>query len=52
MHFTFLNAGIQHIGSTFIEGLSTKPIIDIFIDINNEEDFEKGLRQLHYKISN
>ena len=32
---------IEHIGSTSIEGLSAKPIIDIAVAINNLKDFEK-----------
>lgn len=32
---------IEHIGSTSIEGLSAKPIIDIAVAVNKLEDFEK-----------
>lgn len=32
---------IEHVGSTSIEGLSAKPIIDIAIAVNKLEDFEK-----------
>lgn len=32
---------IEHIGSTSIEGLTAKPIIDIAVGVNNLEDFEK-----------
>lgn len=32
---------IDHVGSTSIEGLSAKPIIDIAIAVNKLEDFEK-----------
>ena len=32
---------IEHVGSTSIEGLSAKPIIDIMVVINKFEDFEK-----------
>ena len=32
---------IEHVGSTSIEGLSAKPIIDIAIALNNLNDFEK-----------
>jgi GrpB-like predicted nucleotidyltransferase (UPF0157 family) len=32
---------IEHIGSTSIEGLSSKPIIDIAVGINNLEEFNK-----------
>lgn len=32
---------IEHIGSTSVEGLSAKPIIDIAVGINSFEDFKK-----------
>jgi GrpB-like predicted nucleotidyltransferase (UPF0157 family) len=32
---------IQHVGSTSIEGLSSKPIIDIALGVNSLEDIEK-----------
>ena len=32
---------IEHIGSTSIEGLSAKPIIDILVSMNNLNDFDK-----------
>lgn len=32
---------IEHIGSTSIEGISAKPIIDIAIGVNKLDDFEK-----------
>ena len=32
---------IEHIGSTSVEGLSSKPIIDIAVGINKLEDFSK-----------
>ena len=32
---------IEHVGSTSIEGISAKPIIDIAIGINKLEDFEQ-----------
>lgn len=32
---------IEHIGSTSIEGLSAKPIIDIAVAVNKLKDFEK-----------
>lgn len=32
---------IEHIGSTSIEGLSAKPIIDIAVGVNKLKDFEK-----------
>lgn len=36
-----LNPRIEHIGSTSIEGLLAKPIIDILIGLENENDLEK-----------
>jgi GrpB-like predicted nucleotidyltransferase (UPF0157 family) len=38
--FNDLIVDIQHIGSTSIEGLSAKPIIDILIVVNNIEDVD------------
>lgn len=32
---------IEHIGSTSVEGLSAKPIIDIAVGVKNFDDFEK-----------
>lgn len=32
---------IEHIGSTSVEGLSAKPIIDIAVGVKNLSDFEK-----------
>ena len=32
---------IQHIGSTSVEGLSAKPVIDIMIGVNSEQDLDK-----------
>ncbi|WES95811.1 GrpB family protein [Chryseobacterium arthrosphaerae] len=37
----FLNPQIEHIGSTSVEGLSAKPIIDIMIGVQNDEDLDK-----------
>lgn len=42
----FINPKIEHIGSTSVEGLSTKPIIDILIGLNNESDLEKTITPL------
>ncbi|WP_051890161.1 GrpB family protein [Chryseobacterium vrystaatense] len=36
-----LNPHIEHIGSTSVEGLSAKPIIDILVGLKNEKDLEK-----------
>lgn len=44
---------IEHIGSTSIEGLSSKPIIDIVVMIENHENanaFADGLAQIGYKF--
>lgn len=46
-----LYARIEHVGSTSVEGLSAKPIIDIDIVIKSSADFEKikdGLSLLGY----
>ncbi|CAH0245204.1 GrpB family protein [Chryseobacterium sp. Bi04] len=37
----FLNPQIEHIGSTSVEGLSAKPVIDIMIGVKNEEELDK-----------
>ncbi|REC43403.1 GrpB family protein [Chryseobacterium pennipullorum] len=37
----FLCPQIEHIGSTSVEGLSAKPIIDIMIGVKDEEDLDK-----------
>lgn len=37
----FLNPHIEHIGSTSVEGLSAKPVIDIMIGVKNEEELDK-----------
>lgn len=45
------NPQIEHIGSTSVEGLSAKPIIDILIGVNNESDLDKTITPLinrHY----
>jgi len=39
--FGDLAISIEHIGSTSIEGLSSKPIIDIAVSVNKLSDFEK-----------
>lgn len=36
----FLEPQIEHIGSTSVEGLSAKPIIDILVGVKNEEDLD------------
>ena len=43
--------GIEHVGSTSVRGLSSKPIIDIDIVIENSQIFSKvcqGLNELGY----
>ena len=43
---------IEHIGSTAVEGLSAKPIIDIAVLIENDEDadsFTNSLSEIGYK---
>ncbi|WP_333596920.1 GrpB family protein [Chryseobacterium flavum] len=37
----FLNPQIEHIGSTSVEGLSAKPIIDIMIGVKDEKELDK-----------
>lgn len=37
----FLNSQIEHIGSTSVEGLSAKPIIDIMIGVKDESELNK-----------
>lgn len=37
----FLNPRIEHIGSTSVEGLSAKPIIDIMIGVKDESELDK-----------
>lgn len=41
-----VNAKIEHVGSTSIEGLSAKPILDIDIIVQNEEDSKKVIELL------
>lgn len=36
-----VHTDIQHIGSTSVEGLSAKPVIDIIIGVNSEDDLDK-----------
>ena len=38
--FSDKHISIEHVGSTSIEGLSAKPIIDIQVSINKFSDFE------------
>lgn len=42
----FLHPNIAHIGSTSIEGLSAKPIIDILVGLAHESDLEKVIKPL------
>lgn len=37
----FLNPRIEHIGSTSVEGLSAKPVIDIMIGVKDEDELNK-----------
>ena len=39
----FINPKIEHIGSTSVDGLSAKPIIDILIGMNDESDLERTI---------
>lgn len=39
--FGTLAINVEHIGSTSVEGLSSKPIIDIAVTLNKLSDFEK-----------
>lgn len=41
-----VNIKIEHVGSTSIEGLSAKPILDIDIIVQNEEDCKKVIKLL------
>lgn len=45
----FINPNIEHIGSTSVEGLSAKPIIDILIGVKNENDLDKTTSPLMNK---
>ncbi|MCJ7933389.1 MAG: GrpB family protein [Chryseobacterium sp.] len=57
-HIGFLNPEIEHIGSTSVEGLSAKPIIDIMVGIPHEKDLDKvppllkGLDYVYYEKYN
>lgn len=42
----FVDPKIEHIGSTSVEGLSAKPIIDILVGVDNESDLEKTIEPL------
>ena len=37
---------IKHIGSTSIQGMSAKPVIDVLVTIEKMEDFEKEVKQM------
>lgn len=37
----FLNPQIEHIGSTSVEGLSAKPVIDIMIGVKDEKELDQ-----------
>lgn len=43
---TLLESQIDHVGSTSIEGLSAKPIIDILVGLNNESQLDKTIKPL------
>lgn len=48
---SFLHPTIEHIGSTSVEGLTAKPIIDIIVGLSSEHDFDKIITPLvdnHY----
>lgn len=42
----FLKPKIEHIGSTSVNGLSAKPIIDILVGLDFESDLDKALEPL------
>ena len=42
----FISPRIEHIGSTSVEGLSAKPIIDILVGLKNDGDLDKTIRPL------
>jgi len=42
----FLNPQIEHIGSTSVDGLSAKPIIDILVGLENGNDLNKTIQPL------
>lgn len=54
----FLDFQVEHIGSTSIEGLSAKPIIDILLGLKDENDLDKTVKPLihkgyiHYELYN
>ncbi|WP_300666115.1 GrpB family protein [Fluviicola sp.] len=54
----YLKPQIEHIGSTSVKGLSAKPIIDILVGVNNEDDLDKVIIPLtdngyvYYEIYN
>lgn len=54
----FLNAQVEHIGSTSVEGLSAKPIIDILVGLKDKNDLDKTVQPLidkgyiHYRLYN
>lgn len=54
----FLNPRIEHIGSTAVEGLSAKPIVDVLIGLECENDLDKVVLPLmnndyvYYEIYN
>ncbi|HAY3501179.1 GrpB family protein [Elizabethkingia anophelis] len=53
-----VDTDIQHIGSTSVEGLSAKPVIDIMIGVNSEKDLDKiphllaGRQYIYYEKYN
>lgn len=42
----FIKPRIEHIGSTSVEGLSAKPIIDILVGVNSEKDLAETIKPL------
>lgn len=54
----FLHPEIEHIGSTSVEGLSAKPIIDIMVGVQNENDLDavppllQGKNYVYYDMYN
>ncbi|MCC6411494.1 MAG: GrpB family protein, partial [Saprospiraceae bacterium] len=56
---TDLHPVVEHIGSTAVEGLSAKPIIDIQVGVENEAAFEQVVERMsrrndyiYYKVFN
>ena len=45
-HLSFLDPVIEHVGSTSISGMTAKPIIDILVGVQNEEDLDKTVEPL------